>query len=231
MININVYASNIDSSCIVNYDNELVVTIKFNTDSDKINNYSFIYNSEELNISLPIPNKVGYKFEGWYRDRNYTMKINDTLNKEELKKLNIIPSKLGCNISNAETTLYAKYVRDESCNNISSNIDIIFDTDGGNKIKALRVDNNSDEVVLPIPSKDEYIFWGWYLDSELLHKIDNNVSYEFLNNNLLLSVNKNDNCSEYKEGYLYAKWVKKDLLAYYIIDAADRNLYAINKNV
>ena len=230
LMNSDVRASNIDSSCIIKYGDELVVTIKFITESNKIDNYSFIYNNDDVNFELPIPSKVGYRFLGWYRDKEYKVKINDIINSEEAKKLLLIPNSFGCDVGNVETNLYAKWEKNDSCNNISSTIDIKYDTNGGNKIKEDSI--NIDETLdLKTPEKVGYIFWGWYLDYDLLNKIDNNVTYDFLNNNMNLIIKKSDDCNEIKEGNIYAKWVKKDLLAYYVIDALDRNLNAINKNV
>ena len=52
-------------------------------------------------------------------------------------------------------------------------ITITFDTDGGNEIASIQIKKGS-KTILPKPTKDEYIFDGWYMDNT---KVDD--SYEF----------------------------------------------------
>lgn len=86
------------------------------------------------------PIKDGYTFSGWYIDINNDLEYN-------------FETKITKTI-----TLIAKWIENESNN---SSFTITFNTDGGNNIEQIVVENG---VItnLPTPIKEGYNFLGWY---------------------------------------------------------------------
>ena len=105
------------------------------------------------------PTKDGYTFAGWYSD--YDLTIPFDFNSEITKNI----------------TLYAKWTP----LNISYNI--IFISNDGTYIAPIVV-NSGETLVLPTnPTKNGYIFVGWYLDEALTLEFDSNVP---INSDLIL---------------------------------------------
>lgn len=98
----------------------------------------------ETDIELPIPEFAGYIFKGWYKDAEF---ITD-----EVKK---IPAG-----STGDLTFYAKWSTIEYV--------IVYETNGGTLEEAINTYTvESPEIILPVPTKDGYVFKGWYTNPEL----------------------------------------------------------------
>lgn len=125
-------------SYILNGGNELVSPITSYTKNDE--------------ITLPIPTRDGYNFEGWYLESDF---IN-----------NIIKIELG---STGNKVFYAKWSLIEAQ---LDNYSIIYILNGGvNPNDVVSSYTINDEVILPIPTKEKYTFIGWYTDSEYTNAI------------------------------------------------------------
>ncbi|MDD3106314.1 MAG: leucine-rich repeat protein, partial [Bacilli bacterium] len=98
---------------------------------------------QEFGVALETPDdptKSGYTFGGWYSDSELTTPYVFTT----------MPA--------YDFTVYTKW--------ISNQYSISFNTNGGNSISTITQDFGTI-VTVSNPSKDSYIFDGWYLDSEL----------------------------------------------------------------
>jgi uncharacterized repeat protein (TIGR02543 family) len=92
-------------------------------------------------IEEPISNKVGYTFDGWYREQ-------ETLNEFIFDRM---PA--------SNLTLYAKWTVNQYT--------ITFETNGGSNIASI-TGNYGDAVSAPNnPTKEGYTFNGWYANSNL----------------------------------------------------------------
>lgn len=223
-----------DKSCGIIFGKKIVVNIKFDTDgAQKINDLYYCYNCGSSKFKLPTPKRKGYKFDGWYTDKNYTKKLNNIFNKDEDgKMIEIIPDELGCNVTKAHTTIYAKWQKDGEviCTGINeSDITIKFDTDGGEKVDPIKICENCDDIkiTLPTPVKENNVFIGWYLEKNKLNKLPEGLvdSYDIYNDMDLIEENSNDNCSNNKYGKLYARWMTKEEFINSIIDLSDNTFH------
>ncbi|TNF06523.1 MAG: hypothetical protein EP317_06470 [Bacillota bacterium] len=97
------------------------------------------------NLELPIPEKVGYTFDGWFFDVELTE-----------------PFSLD-NLSNQSVKVYAKWQ--------VKMFSITFDVHGGEDIQTLNIDFN-ELLDLPEPEKSGYTFAGWYLDASYNNLFD-----------------------------------------------------------
>jgi uncharacterized repeat protein (TIGR02543 family) len=95
--------------------------------------------------SLPIPNREGHTFEGWYKDIEHTKKLE-------------LPYKFKEN-----TEIFAKWIV-----NLYS---ISFETSGGPEIDSIQAEYGST-IELQIPSRLGHTFEGWYLESELMNIVN-----------------------------------------------------------
>lgn len=100
--------------------------------------------------TLPVPNKERQVFVGWYEDEDYTTPIDSTTK------------------VTGEKTYYAKW-RD------LENFEISFDTDGGNDIESITVEEGSALGELQVPEKENYKFRGWYTNKQYTTKVDKNT--------------------------------------------------------
>lgn len=98
------------------------------------------------NVQLPITERVGYVFDGWYTSKKFisgTEVTNET--------------KIGKNL-----TLYAKWIALTYAVNLSLN--------GGSMESEYQEGNNKvdygTEITLPMPIKAGYLFDGWYVNNE-----------------------------------------------------------------
>ena len=113
--------------------------LMFNTNggeplNDKVVHYTAKYGE------LPIPVKSGYAFDGWFLDSALSEKVDaDTIVKT-----------LG------NHTIYAKWEIEK--------YRVVFDTDGGSTISSKEVTFGKKYGTLETPTKDNYVFTGWYLD-------------------------------------------------------------------
>ena len=89
--------------------------------------------------TLPIPERTGYTFVGWYQDSNLTTPVtSDT-------------------IVTKNTDFYAKWIE---------NLTISFNADGGEVSPTSKTISPGSVIGdLPIPSKIGYDFVGWYIDN------------------------------------------------------------------
>ena len=99
--------------------------------------------------SLPVPKKNNYKFLGWYT------------NDGQLIEADYYP--------NGNMTLYARWSENKE-------FTVSFDSNDGNEIENIVVNENEVIETLPIPQKDEYHFEGWY--TGLTNGIKVNNGYE-----------------------------------------------------
>lgn len=141
------------------------VEVKYGTDSDSTmgdisigsNNQQFYYGEEGTTVPLNATAKPGYKFMGWYKDIDCTIKAPVTDSK----------FKIG---SDSNITLYALFKKTYTVNVIAVTDDVQGDTGGTVKInsgtasdKAIKSDVTVGETVeLTATPKEGYDFVGWY---------------------------------------------------------------------
>ena len=141
------------------------VEVKYGTDSDSTmgdisigsNNQQFYYGEEGTTVPLNATAKPGYKFMGWYKDIDCTIKAPVTDSK----------FKIG---SDSNITLYALFKKTYTVNVIAVTDDVQGDTGGTVKInsgtasdKATKNDVTVGETVkLTATPNEGYDFVGWY---------------------------------------------------------------------
>ena len=116
------------------------------------------------------PTKEGYYFDGFFADSDYENEINTA----------------SYNIFNEDTTLYALWT------DINKEVTIKFETNGGTKIEDIVAKIYSKFEFPKDPTKDGYVFVGWYYDKEFLDMIS---VKDFM---------------AYRDLTIYAKWAKKE---------------------
>lgn len=151
-------------------------TIKFTSSVDSSNKVTTDLDKSLNFNSKYIPVKTGYTFAGWYIDNayNYPANINNVM---------------------GTITLYAKWNANEYT--------ITYNLNGGvlpNSYPAYHTYGKT--TILPIPTKDDYNFSGWYLTSAL-------------NTNGASGITSLDGTSYTDKIVLYARW-EKDLKTYYV---------------
>jgi len=92
------------------------------------------------------PTKEGYTFNGWYTDEDLT---------EEYDFSKVVAS---------DMTLYAKW--EEITYTVS------FDSNGGSEVDSETINYNESATKPEDPTKEGYIFKGWYIDSDLTTEYD-----------------------------------------------------------
>ncbi len=92
------------------------------------------------------PVREGYTFVGWYADEDLTT-----------------PVTFGQTLT-GDTDVYAKWV--------ANKLTLSFDTAGGSQVDSQEVDCGSLAEEPSAPTKDGYVFEGWYTDSELTESFD-----------------------------------------------------------
>lgn len=96
-----------------------------------------------------------------------------------------------------------------TCNEFTGGgFEIIFNTNGGNKIESMHtcIACSPDSYpLLPIPTKEGYIFDGWYYDKSFNNKVAGDSSLDV---NPKESFDKNGCRTGYENVTLYAKWVE-----------------------
>ena len=130
---------NDDLTLYANWDaNDYIITMETNG-GNVIPDITYEYNSDP---ALQDPTKEGYSFVDWYFDEALTEVYSDY-----------------SDIPDNDVTLYAEW----SINQYT----ITFDTSGGNELAPITQDYLS-EITYVEPTAPGYIFYGWYLDSDLL---------------------------------------------------------------
>ncbi|MCL1702653.1 InlB B-repeat-containing protein [Lysinibacillus sp. Bpr_S20] len=99
---------------------------------------------DELVKAPATPEKAGYIFAGWYKDKGLTAAWN--FDQDKVKN---------------DLTLYAKWSKE------SNSYIVTFDTNGGGEVASQTVGDNKLVEVLVAPHKEGYTFDGWYKDKEL----------------------------------------------------------------
>jgi len=113
--------------------------------NNKNNPSSYVYGND---VELLSPSRIGYKFIGWYTNKNLTSKI------EKISS-----------ITTGTVTLYAKWEE--------ADYTITYKLDGGTNNKSNPTAYSyGEEVILGNASKVGYTFVGWYTDPEFTDKIE-----------------------------------------------------------
>ena len=125
-------------------------TITFNTNGgEKIADISCEWGKE---AKLPTdPTKKGYTFAGWYFDSNLTNKVSENL------------------VIQGDITLFAKW-------NINQ-YTISFNTNGGTQVPSVKQNYNST-VQVQEPTREGYVFKGWYVDEKFNEEFQDKVPAE-----------------------------------------------------
>ena len=98
----------------------------------------------ESNVTLPIPNKNGYKFIGWFTNSDFSGDV----------VTNIYKGTVG------DKKYYAKW----EIENYTVSYELNNGVQGDNVTDNYNIE--SDTIILPFPSKEGYTFEGWYLNNE-----------------------------------------------------------------
>jgi uncharacterized repeat protein (TIGR02543 family) len=125
-------------SLFVVYDN-MKVNIAVNLDGGILSSYKNTFLNKDLPYTLPIPNKIGYTFDGWYTDNDYENEIEEVTSgffKTE--------------------EIYAKW----SINQYT----ISFEENNRSLVENVTQDYGTT-VNEPSVDREGYTFGGWYLDS------------------------------------------------------------------
>ena len=119
---------------------EAKYTVKFETNGGTLMD-DIVLNHNEFLPPSSNPTKENFNFSGWYLDKELTTPFDQTVG------------------VTSDLTLYAKW-EGIVCK-------ISFETNGGTVIDTINV-NYGDNAEKPVsPSREGYIFAGWFLDSEL----------------------------------------------------------------
>ena len=105
------------------------------------------------------PTKEGYVFEGWFWD--------DEIFLEPLTANSLLEEPIS-----SDMTLYAKWVSEETTNNLYV---VTFDTAGGSTIDSQAILYGSKVVEPYEPTKLGYLFYGWYKDELYIEEWDFNL--------------------------------------------------------
>ena len=137
--------------------------------------------AEGATITLPRnPTKEGYIFDGWYLSDEFIEKFNAT-------------QTISSNI-----TVYAKWKEDGNQDEKQS-YTITFDTQGGSEVKSITI-AEGETITLPSnPTKEGYIFDGWYLSDEFIEKF--NATQTISSNITVYAKWKEDGNQDEKQSY------------------------------
>ncbi len=142
----------------------ITYTITFHTDGGTaIKNQTINENGKV--VQPENPTKKGYQFLGWYEDEEFKIEFN--FQKDVLKDL----------------TLYAKWQIET--------YQVTFESNGGSAVKNQSILYHHEAERPESPTKEGYIFVGWYKDAALTKEFD------FINTMIV------------KDIVLYAKWEEK----------------------
>lgn len=157
------------------------------------------------NQNLLSPIRDGYTFDGWYTDAGLTNKLNTNVT----NGLNVtkVYDANNCHIGYNNMTLYAKWTKipDTCTNTIDTTFDLTYIIDDTESKKVTLTINKTEDLL--IPTKEGYIFDGWYSDASLQNKIGDaktsslNITQVFDTNACLIG---------YEDVTIYAKWNKID---------------------
>lgn len=167
------------------------------------------------NAQLPTPTRDGYDFLNWYADENLTIPVSSIKNDLDQTSMQVEYDGENCPTGKINVTLYAKWEKlDCPIMEGGTGTFFQFETNGGNKIDVISIchtcGNSLDDwqnTTLPIPSKNGYIFDGWYANKSLKTKVESIKDSNIIFDRKL----DEDECSD-GSWYttLYAKWEKID---------------------
>ena len=109
-----------------------------------------VIDNDITSIDLPSTSKEGYVFEGWYFD-------------EELSE----PFSVDALINESAVTLYAKWGQGEEVS-----YTITFNSEGGSTVDDIVVMQGATLTKPSDPTKEGYIFDGWYIDNDVNKPFD-----------------------------------------------------------
>ena len=161
---------------------------------------------------LPVPTKDGYTFAGWYYDAKLTKAVNAKYNASVSVMENYEQD--GCEYSKySDVTLYAKWVSkpDVSCSKMpveGGAINVNYEPNNGSKLESSKLCTGCAPTgeKLPVPTKEGYVFAGWYYDTNFTKMVNGdkvrNVDY------MVTKFDENGcDLSAAADVTLYAKWV------------------------
>ena len=95
---------------------------------------------EKGSIKPEDPEKVGFSFMGWFKDRDYE-----------------IPYSFG--VLTEDITVYAKWE--------ANNYEIHFNANGGSQVDSISLHYEALIPELPTPTRENFVFVGWFIDESL----------------------------------------------------------------
>lgn len=172
------------------------------------------------------------ELEGWYLDKELTQKATGTTIGDILKPIEAKKDANGCVTDYYYlTNLYAKCKEVKQCPvDMDAEKNLMYNNDGVvTKVSALNKQN------LLTPTKEGYIFEGWYLDSKFTQKVEGKTTDDIK----FTPVYDDNNClTKYEDVVVYAKWSKipdtcteavdKSVNLIYVIDEKESKKATIN---
>ncbi len=144
-------------------------SLTINFESNGGTSCSSIEYTQDSALTMPnAPTKEDYLFGGWFED-------NETFEKE------FDQTNINSYLGNDSLTLYAKWLK---------KVNLVFLTNGGSECREMLLESLDNE--LPTPTKDGYVFAGWYLDNQTF-------SQPYTTTTIV-------EADEYNDVYLFAKW-------------------------
>ncbi len=124
-------------------------SIVYHTNGGTLNNpVTSYYGPLDETITLPIPTRYGYSFAGWYTTYNFVLGTR-------------IDSIVGGSTGNK--VLYALWTKDEI-----PVYSISYELNGGTLPNDAPTEyDGTEEIILPIATKEGYVFSGWYNNEDL----------------------------------------------------------------
>ena len=144
-------------------------SLTINFESNGGTSCSSIEYTQDSTLKMPNdPTREDYLFGGWYEDNGTFEKKFDQTNMDTY-------------LDNNSLTLYAKWLK---------KVNLVFLTNGGSECSEMLLESLGTE--LPTPTKDGYVFAGWYLDNQTF-------SQPYTTTTIV-------EADEYNDVYLFAKW-------------------------
>ena len=148
------------------------------TVSPKTSSFPYGTTKSQISSEAPTPKRTGYTFGGWYLDAALTQALSTALTKNEIVEKNM--------------TVYAKWTG-------SSTFTVTWNANGGTvspSTSSFTYGTTLSQIskAAPTPTRTDYTFGGWYLNSALSKALD-------------ASASKSDVLD--KDTTIYAKWTAK----------------------
>lgn len=150
-------------------------TVTFNTNGGSSVESQTVEEGKTATKPATDPTKTGLVFVGWYKESTFetSFDFNSAIN--------------------ADTTIYANWASE------SEIVTITFETNGGSEVAEIKVQKNKTAAAPSSPSRQGYIFKGWYKESSLANAFSFSTA---LAENITL----------------YAKWEEKPTTASFTAD-------------